>query len=383
MKLFLFVLFTAYLLISSQFYFSSTDQPFQPILPQADSIVTISISAVGDIMCHAPQFEYARVRADSFDFNPSFEFVADIISESDFAFGNLETVTAGKDLGYSGYPMFNSPSELLDALKNAGFDLLTTANNHSLDRGEIGILRTIEELNKREIKYNGTFVNQSDRDSIRLVIIKGISIALLAYSYGTNGNPIPKGKSYLINLINFDLIKEDIQKAKSQNPDLILVHYHFGEEYQRHPNQIQKEIVDTTIKMGADIIIGGHPHVLQPLEFVKSNLSNLDSVFIAYSLGNFFSNQRKRYTDAGGILTLTIEKNLRTNKVKINSVEFVPTWVYKGVVENKRAFVIIPSMSINEHNLKYLTKIDFQKLTQSINDTKSILKKSFVDVKFR
>src|SRR3989339_1241286 len=237
----------------------------------SESTVTISISAVGDIMCHTVQFEYAKVSRDSFDFNPVFRNVSKHLSKSDFTFGNIETVFAGKKAKYTGYPRFNSPSDLLDALKNGGFDLLTTSNNHSLDRGEVGVLRTINELNKRSLNYNGTYVSQADHDSIRIFNIKGIIIAFLAYSYGTNGNPIPNGKSYLINLIDYDLIRNDIENAKSHKPDLILVHYHFGEEYQREPNAFQKEVVDRTIEMGADIIIGGHPHVLQPVEFTKSN----------------------------------------------------------------------------------------------------------------
>ena len=350
---------------------------------QADSTVSITISVVGDIMCHSPQFEYASVGNDSFDFNPAYRFISNILSQSDFTFGNLETVTAGKKEKYTGYPRFNTPVRFLDALKNAGFDMLTTSNNHSLDRGESGIRKTISELNNRNIKYNGTYVNQADRDSIRIVDIKGISIALLAYSYGTNGHPIPSGKSYLINLIDLDLIRRDIEKAKSLKPDLILVHYHFGEEYQRLPNQYQNDVVSKTIEMGADIIIGGHPHVLQPIQFIKSEQSVLDSVFVAYSLGNFISNQRKRYTDAGGILTLNISKNNYTEKVKIEKIEFTPTWVFKGNTGEKNEYLILPSLSaLNDSSLTFLQKQDIRKLSESIRDTKEIISKYYSGVRF-
>ncbi|MCK7520783.1 MAG: CapA family protein [Ignavibacteriales bacterium] len=218
------------------------------------------------------------------------------------------------------YPQFNSPSDLADALKNAGFDLLTTSNNHSLDRGEIGIRKTIDELKNRGISYNGTFVSEADRDSIRIINIRGIVIAFLAYSYGTNGNPIPSGKSYLINMIDYDLIRKDIEKAKLLKPDLVLVHYHFGQEYQREPNQYQQEVVAKTIEMGADIIIGGHPHVLQPVKFIESSQSVFDSVFVAYSLGNFISNQQWRYSDAGGVLTLSISKNIYDKSIKVSEL---------------------------------------------------------------
>lgn len=235
------LLFSLLLFASLTFFQNCVPSETKSFPTKADSTITITLSVVGDIMCHAPQFEYARVSKDSFDFNPVFRYVAKNLSESDFTFGNLETVTAGKEAKYSGYPMFNSPSALLDALKNAGFDLLITSNNHSLDRGESGIRKTINELKSRDINYTGTHLSQADRDSIRVFNIKNISIAFLAYSYGTNGNPIPIGKSYLINLIDLNLIKEDISRAKKLKPDLVLVYFHFGEEYRREPNAYQKK----------------------------------------------------------------------------------------------------------------------------------------------
>jgi poly-gamma-glutamate synthesis protein (capsule biosynthesis protein) len=350
----------------------------------SDSTITITISVVGDIMCHAPQFEYARIGKDSFDFNPTFRMVSERLSKSDFTFGNLETVFAGLKAKYSGYPQFNSPSDLADALKNAGFDLLTTSNNHSLDRGEIGIRKTIDELKNRGISYNGTFVSQADRDSIRIINIRGIVIAFLAYSYGTNGNPIPSGKSYLINMIDFDLIRKDIGKAKLLKPDLVLVHYHFGQEYQREPNQYQQEVVAKTIEMGADIIIGGHPHVLQPVKFIESSQSVFDSVFVAYSLGNFISNQQWRYSDAGGVLTLSISKNIYDKSIKLSEVEFIPTWVFKGKSDNKNEYVILPSISsMNDTSINYLNKSQFKKMKESVSDTKEVMTKYSNRITFR
>lgn len=349
-----------------------------------DSTLTITISAVGDIMCHSGQFNYARVTGDSFDFNPVFRKVSKYLSKSDFTFGNLETVFAGKKAKYTGYPRFNSPSDLLDALKNSGFDLLTTSNNHSLDRGEMGILRTINELNKRSINYNGTYVSQADRDSIRIYNIKGITIAFLAYSYGINDNPIPKGKSYLINLIDYESIHRDIETAKLKKPDLILVYYHFGDEYKREPTDYQKEVVNKTIEMGADIIIGGHPHVLQPVKFIKSENSVFDSVFVAYSLGNFISNQQWRYSDTGGILTLSITKNFFNYAIKITAVEFLPTWIFKGNTVNKNEYIILPSItSIDDSSIAFLNKNHLSKMEESIKDTREVLSKYVYKVSFK
>ena len=340
-----------------------------------DSSVTISISVVGDLMCHSPQFEYARVDKDSFDFNPPFREVKDFLSASDFTFANLETVTAGKESGgYTGYPRFNTPVNYLSALANAGFDLLVTANNHSLDRGETGILKTLEGITQNKINYVGTFKSQMDRDSIRIFDVKGINISVLAYSYGTNGNPVPKGKSYLINLIDLNLIKKDIQAARAKGAELVIVNYHFGEEYRREPVLFQKEVVDSTISFGADLIIGGHPHVLQTVKFYKTKNGILDSGFVAYSMGNFFSNQRKRYTDAGMILTIKVKKDFISSKISVDEVNFLPTWVYKGYISGKREYLILPANTDSLDN-SFLSNIDIVKMDQAYSDTREIVTK--------
>jgi len=348
-----------------------------------DSSLTISISVVGDLMCHAPQFEYAKVGKDSFDFGPVYRNVKKYLESSDFTFGNLETVTAGKESGgYTGYPLFNTPASYISALKGVGFDLLVTANNHSLDRSEKGILKTIDEINSRNLKYVGTYISQRDRDSIRIFDVKGIKIAILAYSYGTNGNPIPKGKNYLINLINYDLIGKDIQSAKANGAELVLVHFHFGDEYKREPVQFQKDVVTKTIELGADIIIGGHPHVLQPVNFYKTNNAKLDSGFVAYSMGNFFSNQQSRYKDAGMVLTINIKKDFIQNRIEINEVNFLPIWVFKGNTTNGKEYVVLPSTNIADTTIS-LTKTENEKMNQAFDDTRYIITKYTNNVKLR
>ena len=353
------------------------------IIIEKDSSVIISISVVGDLMCHSPQFEYAKVSKDSFDFTPVFQRVKTYLLESDFTFGNLETVTAGKENGgYTGYPFFNTPSEYITVLKEVGFDLLVTANNHALDRSEKGILKTIDEISIRKLGYVGTFRSQRDRDSIRIFDIKGIKIAVLAYSYGTNGNPTPNNKSYLINLIDYNLIEKDIQAARMSGAELVLVHFHFGEEYKREPVQFQKNVVNKTIEFGADIIIGGHPHVIQPVNFYETKNDKLDTGFVAYSMGNFFSNQRKKYTDAGMILTIKIKKDLINNKIKINEVNYLPTLVFKGFTANGKEYVIIPSTNFTD-TIVNLTKSEYEKMNQAFNDTRYIINKYTNNSKLR
>ena len=339
-----------------------------------DSLVTVSFSAVGDLMCHSVQYDYARVNADSFDFYPVYRFIKPFLQHSDFTFGNLETVTAGKASGYSGYPYFNAPDDFLNPLKSVGFDLITTANNHALDRGEEGVLRTIAQLKKNGLNYDGTFTSERDRDSIRIYNIKGIKIAFLAYTYGTNGNPVPKGKPYLINLIDTTLIKHDIITARNSGAEIVLVYYHFGQEYQRQPTAFQQMVVNKTVSYGADIIIGGHPHVIEPTKFFKTENGKLDSGFVAYSLGNFVSNQRWRYSDCGVILTLDITKNFTTDSIYISKVTYLPTWVFKGKTDRGNEYIILPSqIQNNDSTFKFLSESDKFKMLQSYNDTKQIL----------
>ena len=331
-----------------------------------DSVITIRIAVTGDLMCHTPQIKTSTVWRDSFDFSPSFKYIKPFLQGADFTIGNLETITAGKGKQYSGYPLFNSPDQYIRDVKNAGFSFVTTSNNHALDRGEAGIRRTIEELVKSNLNYTGTFTSQRDRDSIRIYDIKGIKTAILSYSYGTNGNPLPRGKKYLINLIDENLIGEDIVKARKSGAELVVVYYHFGHEYKREPVDSQIELVNKTKQLGADIILGGHPHVVEPMEYFKTINAKLDTGFVIYSLGNFISAQRWRYSDAGVILYLNISKNMRNDSLRISSIEYIPTSVYKGPTENGNHYSILPARDFNKYS--FLKEPDIIKIKQSLED---------------
>jgi poly-gamma-glutamate synthesis protein (capsule biosynthesis protein) len=349
---------------------------------EEDSIVTCTIRVVGDLMCHSTQFNYAQVEDDSFDFRGVFSEIRDYISDADIAIGNLETVTAGKSKKYSGYPFFNAPDDFLYALKYAGFDLLMTANNHAIDRGANGVERTIKQLNKYGLHQTGTFISQEDKDSLRIFQVNGIKIAMLAYAEHTNGVPIPKGKGYLINLINEELIAENILRARKKGAEVVLVHFHYGPEYNREPSSYQQEVVNKTIELGADIIIGGHPHVIQPVDYFTSESGNLDTGFVAYSMGNFISNQRWRYSDVGLILTIDIAKNIYTDSVFINQVSCLPVWVFKGETEKGREYINLPyGINPDDSSYSYLTKSDEQKMMQAFEDTKYIITKYTKNIK--
>lgn len=339
-----------------------------------DSTITVKLSFVGDIMCHTPQMEYAKIGSDSFDFSPTFKIVQHYLADSDITFGNLETVFAGKSEKYTGYPLFNSPDELLDALKFSGFDILFTTNNHSLDRGVKGVESTINQIKNRNLINAGTYLTQNSRDSLLVVEKNGLKIGILSYTYGLNGNLLPKSKSFLVNVIDTNIIKKDVLTLTEKNVDLILVYYHFGEEYSRLPSKYQEEIVSKTFNYGADIIIGSHPHVIQPVRFVEKVNGKLKKGFVAYSLGNFISNQRWRYSDAGVILNLEIKKNIESDSIWISDASTIPTWVFKGNSGNKNEFIIFPSDTTFLKGFPdFLSKSDKQKLIESYNDTMEIL----------
>jgi poly-gamma-glutamate synthesis protein (capsule biosynthesis protein) len=363
--------------INFQYFFNNARFVEKPGNPKSeDSVLTATLCFVGDLMCHSTQFKYAKVNADSFDFTGVFREVKPYLSNADLTMGNLETVIAGENKKYSGYPYFNAPQDFIYALKEAGFNLLITANNHSLDQGWNGVKRTIEVINENKIHRTGTFTSQKDQDSIRIFQINSIKIAILAYSENTNGVSIPKGKDFIINLIDEQKIKEDVEKARNKNVDVVLIYLHYGPEYNREPSDYQKEIVQKIIELGADIIIGGHPHVIEPFDYFKTNDTKLDTGFVAYSMGNFISNQRWRYSDAGVILNIQISKNIFSDSVYISDVNYLPTWVFKGSTENGKEYVILPSEIVErDSTYNFLTTEDKKLMIEAFNDTKDIINK--------
>ncbi len=345
------------------------------IPPPPDSLSEITINLVGDLMCHKPQTTNAEVSLNVYDFNPSFEYVKPYLQNADITIGNLETTFAGPSQPYSGYPAFNSPDAYCEAIKNAGFDFLVTANNHSMDTREEGILRTIDIIKKNKLGYAGTYLNQRDHDSIRILTIKGIQLAILNYTYGTNGAYPSSEHKYLLNLIDSSIVTTDIKTAKQKGADIVLVFYHMGLENVTEPTSAQKDAVRFAIDAGASMVIGAHPHMIGPTKVMYSPITK-DTVFIAYSLGNFLSNQYWRYTDAGVILKLTIQKNHTHNKTSYKSASYIPTWVYRGDGA-KKMHILFPAQWVSDSTKlpDFITKNHQQKMAEAYTDTKNILTK--------
>ncbi|WP_215146293.1 CapA family protein [Exiguobacterium qingdaonense] len=294
---------------------------------QPEPVVTkASLYAIGDILLHDSVYNAARVE-DGFDFDSAFEQISPILSRADISIANQESMIGGSEIGLSSYPAFNSPFEIGDALKRAGIDLVTTANNHTLDRGVRAIENSIDHWNAIGMPYTGSFLSAEDKANIRMLTANDISFSFLAYTYGTNG-VVPK-QPYHVNYIDLAQMRPEIEKAE-QLTDMTVVSLHFGTEYEPLPNEGQTELAQSLADLGVDIIIGHHPHVLQPpvmLEGVNGN-----QTFVAYSLGNFLSGQRGDERNTGGIIGIDVVKTTTEEGVsfELKHPMFYPTFTQKS-----------------------------------------------------
>ncbi|KRE38772.1 capsular biosynthesis protein [Paenibacillus sp. Soil522] len=344
---------------------AATKPPVPPKPVFADAVWM----AVGDVMMHTPQLPGAfDKRTNRYNFNPFFAEVKPILAQGDWVIANLETPIAGAEYGFDGYPRFNAPIELGEALKKAGFNLITTANNHSLDQGETGVLRTLKNLRALNIPTKGTAASQEEAEHIVLSEKAGIVMGLLAYTYGTNGIPIPEGKPYLVSLIDEQKIKADISKLRKAGADFITVSLHFGTEYQITPNDEQKRLARALIAAGADIIAGSHPHVVQPYEVVETTDENghVKKGLIIYSMGNFISNQRGDTKDCGVIFKVNVRKNMTDGTVDLTEIETIPTWVHRYKPDRSYRYRILPiEDTITASNDSLLKKADYDLLQKN------------------
>ncbi|MDA3892582.1 MAG: CapA family protein [Salinivirgaceae bacterium] len=333
-----------------------------------DSTSTLSLLFMGDIMGHDTQIASALQTNSTYDYTEVFEYLKPVISEVDVAIANLEVTLAGPP--FKGYPQFSSPDALAVAAKNAGIDIFGTANNHSIDRGKKGILRTLQVLDSLEIPHTGTFRNQEEKESTTPLLIEqnGFKLALVNYTYGTNGIPVPSPT--IVNLNNHTALATDIKKAKAMNPDKVILFIHWGLEYQHEPNSKQTELAEFCFKQGADIIIGSHPHVVQKSKWLIDTTNNSEQ-FITYSMGNFVSNQRKRYTDGGQMIRLVLEKH--NNEIRIKESGHYLTWVYTPIIEGKKHFHILPCAKYELQPDFFISPEHFDKMKIFIADSRNLL----------
>jgi poly-gamma-glutamate capsule biosynthesis protein CapA/YwtB (metallophosphatase superfamily) len=329
----------------------------------------ISILFLGDIMGHDEQIWSAEKReTNTYNYDDVFQYIKDEISEADLAIANFEVTLGGPP--YKGYPAFSSPAALAIACKNAGIDIFAVANNHSADRGNEGILNTIYRLDSLGILHTGTFSDAAARDTLYPMIIEKneFSLALLNYTYATNGINVPP--PVIVNMLDKNLVTADIEKAKSKNPDAIILFLHWGTEYDTIPSKTQTDLADYFFSCGVDLIIGSHPHVIQKMEWTKSSNDIKDRI-VVYSLGNYVSNQRRTRTDGGTMVRIELAK--KADSLYVSDAGFYLTWVYTPIESYRKKFFILPCSKF-ENKPEFFTKPeDYQKMKIFIKNSRNLL----------
>ncbi|MDY2632638.1 MAG: CapA family protein [Clostridium sp.] len=362
-----------------------------PIEGKNENIKTIEIAATGDILIHKEILETQYdVASDTYDFKNTLQYVKDYLSNVDLTISNLEGTLSGiENYGYSGYPSFNAPDELADAMKWAGIDIVNNMNNHSLDRDIRGFYRTRETLENKGFDIIGT---RSSSDSNRYIIkdVKGIKLGIISYSYtmtceggarGLNGTPISSEIYPLMNTFREDSLEEDFQnmreeinKMKADGAEAIIFYMHWGDEYELEPNETQIKIAKFLANNGVDIVFATHPHSLQPIDVIKSE-DGLHETSVIYSMGNFLSSQRTErienpYTEDGVIVFVKINKNEDTGELKIEYPTYIPTWVNWYGKDDKLFYEVVPA-TISD--ALYLNNQGKSRVVESFNRSKGII----------
>lgn len=356
--------------------------------------IVSTLAVCGDAMSHMPQTRDAYdSQAGAYDYKPMIRFAKPWIEQADYAVVNLETTFAGGP-DYSGFPAFNTPDALGDALKDAGFDLVSTANNHCLDRGYDGMVRTLDVLDNLGLAHVGTYRSAEERaaqNGVHVADVGGIKVAFLSYTYGTNGIPVSKSHPDTVNILHTDYmsdtqvldterIADDLAAAEALSPDLIAVIVHWGVEYQTTQNEHQEEIADFLFDHGADVILGSHPHVLQPME--TRTLTDRDGTthtgFVCWSLGNFISSQNDEYTDTTVVLNLELTKNPNTGVTDVTKVGYVPLYMLdrEQEVDGERFTLLDAHRGIEEYasgDSSYIPASTEKKLQKCVSDCHKIL----------
>lgn len=333
---------------------SQTTSSSQKGEPKQDSVATIV--AMGDTLCHSQNFKDAYdSETGIYDFSPMFKYVTKYYDDATVAVGNLEATLAGPERGYSGYPTFNTPEHLAIDLKELGLDIMTTANNHTLDIGYKGLESSLNYLDEAGLEHTGSARSKEEQDKILFKDLNGIKTAFLAFTYGTNGIPVPDGKEYCVNVyadwakdwstytIDYDFMKSKIDQAKAEGAEAIVVSMHWGVEYQTKENAEQDKIADFLIANDVNVILGCHPHVPQPMQMrtVTAEDGTEKTGFVIFSMGNFFSAQTFDNTRNTLILNVRIRKNAETGKITVDQATYAPLYVYDNGLQAKDRYEIL------------------------------------------
>lgn len=329
-------------------------QPEPEPEPPAPKTTVATLAVCGDVMSHMPLIEDAwDAEASRYDYRHIFRDAAPCVRAADYAVANLETTFAGGPK-YTGYPRFNAPDALADALLDAGFDLLLTANNHCMDKGFAGLCRTLDVLDEVGLSHVGTSRTEDEAHSdVVLAGVGGISVAFVGFTYATNGIPLDKNAPFSVNLFNTDYLTTlstpdeaallaALDRAKALDPDLIAVMMHWGIEYKTEQNAYQERLTQFLFDHGADIVLGGHPHVLQPMELRTLTRDGVEKQgFVCFSLGNFISSQVIDLTDTTAVLTLTLTRDEESGVTQVSDYAYAPMVMYHPAEGSDEHFALL------------------------------------------
>ncbi len=333
------------------------------LVQQEDKDTKMTLVAIGDALIHNSIYNDASLDDGNYDFHPMLEKIKQKVQSYDLKYYNQETILGGKELGLSSYPRFNSPYEVGDAFIDAGFNLVSLATNHTMDKGEIGVFNSINYWKNKEVITAGSYTSFKERDYKRIYEKNGIKYAFLSYSTSTNGLTPPSGKEYLVNVYSNELAKNDIERVK-QEADVIIVAMHWGVEYSTNVSSQQREIATYLSSLGVHIILGAHPHVIEPIEFINDTL-------VIYSLGNAISDQVGTDRLTGLMASCTIHKRIENQEVKITIEDVKAEFLYTySTYQNKRNFVVCPYGELNDSILPGYRNYDekYKNIVTSLSD---------------
>ena len=375
-------------------------EPTQTEPPQP---LTATISAQGDLLMHGGIIKSCNIDG-SYDFSSNFRYLAPYLENYDYSIANLETTFGGDANPYQGWPLFNVPDEFGDAVVEAGYDMLLTVNNHSFDTLEAGMLRTLEVSREKGLETLGTRMNEEE-PRYAVVNINGVWVGMTAYTYTTsmsegkprlNGNT-PVKNDHLVNYFSYDHLDtfyselEDVLlRMEAEGVDATMVFIHWGTEYEITENNYQNTIAQRICDMGVDVIVGGHPHVVQPIELLQSATNPEHKTVCIYSLGNAISNQRisemrlkTGHTEDGVLFSVTFEKDPASGKAGLKAVDVVPTWVALDSRNGRLEYNILPLVDADRESWRELFNLDdslFSQCEASYDRTMAIVGPGLEDV---